>query len=60
MFSKLKDLQIKYKVMGITISISIVTVVLVCVAFALYDRSTFKERYKENLSTLANIIGTNK
>ena len=59
MFSKLKDLQIKYKVMGITISISIVTVVLVCVAFALYDRSTFKERYKENLSTLANIIGTN-
>ena len=59
MFSKLKDLPIKYKLTGITISISIVTVVLVCIAFILYDRGTFRESYKKNLSTLANIIGTN-
>ncbi|HIA71046.1 TPA: hypothetical protein EYN98_34375 [Candidatus Poribacteria bacterium] len=59
MFNKLKDLSIKYKLMGITIAISIITVILVCIAFIVYDRNTFKERYKDNLSTLANIIGTN-
>lgn len=59
MFNKLKDLSIKYKLMGITIAISIITVILVCIAFTVYDRNTFKERYKDNLSTLANIIGTN-
>ncbi|HIO55665.1 MAG TPA: HAMP domain-containing protein, partial [Candidatus Marinimicrobia bacterium] len=30
-----------------------------CIAFTVYDRNTFKENYKKNLSTLANIIGTN-
>ena len=59
MLTRLKNLPIKYKLMGITIAISIVTVVLVCVAFTMFDRSTFKENYKSNLSTLANIIGKN-
>ena len=49
MLTSLKNLPIKYKLMGITIAISIVTVVLVCVAFTMFDRSTFKENYKSNL-----------
>ena len=59
MLTKLKNLPIKYKLMGITLAISIVTVVLVCVAFTVFDRNTFKENYKNNLSTLAKIIGQN-
>ncbi len=43
MFNKLKDLSIKYKLMGITIAISIITVILVCIAFIVYDRNTFKQ-----------------
>ena len=43
MLTKLKNLPIKYKLMGITLAISIVTVVLVCAAFTVFDRNTFKE-----------------
>ena len=59
MLSKFYNLPIKYKLIGFTTFVSIITVVLVCVAFTAYDRNTFKESYKNNLSTLANIIGKN-
>ena len=59
MLSKFYNLPIKYKLIGFTTFVSIITVVLVCVAFTTYDRNTFKDNYKNNLSTLANIIGKN-
>ena len=38
---------------------SIFMVILVCVVFVWYDRTTILRNYKDNLLTLADIIGKN-
>ena len=59
MFRKLKDLQIKYKVMSLVVVISIISVILVCTTFIWYDRSTFHTNFKKNLSVLAQLVSEN-
>jgi len=55
----IKNLPLKYKVMGSNGITNIITLFAVCIAFVIYDRYTFKENIIKELHQEAEIIGQN-
>jgi signal transduction histidine kinase len=55
----LRNLSMQWKLMGVSMLASGTSLLLICVAFVLYDRTTFREVMVRQLAGQAEIIGSN-
>ena len=57
--SKLKDLSIKLKIILLTVVISFSSLIVSVTIFYFYDKSEFEKKTKQDLSILAEVVGSN-